>query len=182
MRLKKALKVKPQKLELYNTGDKVFYKFGIDPQWHGPGTIIGTDNKVIFLRHGGNVISTSQTRLMKAGDEFYTNSSCPKPPEVRLEKEKKSFLINENTDMVDEDSDDDLDTDIPEDQNHQILPIESSLDPVRDVGRIDCTPIEEIEPTPFEITRNSKETRLPKKDDWIEYKSKDETTWYRAKI
>ena len=62
LRLKKALKVKPQRLELYNTGDRVFYKFGIDPQWHGPGTIIGTDNKMIF-------ISTSQTRLMRVGDK-----------------------------------------------------------------------------------------------------------------
>ena len=64
-RLKKALKVRAQKMEHYVTGEKVFYKFGADPRWHGPGTIIGTDNKVIFLRHGGNIISTSQSRIMK---------------------------------------------------------------------------------------------------------------------
>ena len=28
--------------------------------------VLGTDNKVIFLRHGGNVISTSQSRVIKA--------------------------------------------------------------------------------------------------------------------
>ena len=64
IRLKKALKVHPQKMELYNTGDRVFYRFGMDTEWHG--TVIGMDNKVIFIRHGGNVISTSQSRLIKA--------------------------------------------------------------------------------------------------------------------
>ena len=69
LRLKKALRVKPQPMEHYSSGDKVFYKFGTDSRWHGPGTIIGTDNKVIFLRHSGNVISTSQSRIIKADIE-----------------------------------------------------------------------------------------------------------------
>ena len=55
-RLKKALKVKPQRMVVFENGDKVFYKFGTDTRWHGPGTVIGTDNKVIFIRHGGNVV------------------------------------------------------------------------------------------------------------------------------
>ena len=38
-RLKKALKVRGQKMEYYATGEKVFYKFGSDPRWHGPGDI-----------------------------------------------------------------------------------------------------------------------------------------------
>ena len=64
-RLRKALRVKPPKLDIYENGDRVFYKFGTDTRWHGPGTVIGTDNKVIFIRHRGNVISTSQSRIIK---------------------------------------------------------------------------------------------------------------------
>ena len=29
-RLKKALKVKPQKIDFYQTGDRLFYKFGLE--------------------------------------------------------------------------------------------------------------------------------------------------------
>ena len=88
-RLKKALKVRPQTMVNYVTGEKVFYKFGTDPRWHGPGTIIGTDNKVIFLRHGGNIISTSQSRIMKA--QGYSLESTDQQNNKNVEPEAKQI-------------------------------------------------------------------------------------------
>ena len=104
-RLKKALKVKPQRLELYNHGDRVFYKFGTDGQWHGPGTVIGTDNKVIFIRHGGNVISTSQTRLMRANMEDHRELLQKELSKPEL-KDKESLPSEDKLgDLEDDDSD-----------------------------------------------------------------------------
>ena len=65
-RLQRAMQVKPSPLEYYETGDMVYYRFGKDPRWHGPGRIVGQENKVVLIRHGGHIISTSQTRVFRA--------------------------------------------------------------------------------------------------------------------
>ena len=65
-RLKEAMQVRPSPLEHYAPGTPVYYRFGRDPRWHGPGKVVGQDNKVILIRHGGHVISTSQTRVFKS--------------------------------------------------------------------------------------------------------------------
>ena len=65
-RLKRAMKVAPSPLEYYPPGTEVFYKYGNDSKWHGPGKIVGQDNKVVLIRHGGHIISTSQTRVFRA--------------------------------------------------------------------------------------------------------------------
>ena len=64
-RLKDAMQVRPSPLEHYEPGDSVYYRFGRDPRWHGPGRVVGQENKVIMIRHGGHIISTSQTRVFK---------------------------------------------------------------------------------------------------------------------
>ena len=64
-RLALAMKAQESPLVKYNTGDTVYYKFGVDPGWHGPGKIVGQDNKVVFIRHGGRIIVSSQSRLHK---------------------------------------------------------------------------------------------------------------------
>ena len=51
-RLKKALEVRPPKLDYYERGERVFYKQGTDPHWHGPGNVVAQDNKIVFIRHG----------------------------------------------------------------------------------------------------------------------------------
>ena len=64
-RLKKALNTRVPNLDRYQPGERVFYKFGKDPWWHGPGNVVAQDNKVIFIRHGGSIISTSPSRVQK---------------------------------------------------------------------------------------------------------------------
>ena len=49
-RVRRALLKKiTMKTEVYNQGDKVFFRRGNDRKWHGPGTVIGVDGKVIFV-------------------------------------------------------------------------------------------------------------------------------------
>ena len=56
--------------EVFNPGDKVFSKRGNDNKWHGLGTVIGIDGKVIFVKHGRLYITCSPTRLIKANKVF----------------------------------------------------------------------------------------------------------------
>ena len=53
------------KLEKYNQGDLVYYKFGLNPDWQGPGRVVVQDNKLIFVRHGRNIIVSSLSRISK---------------------------------------------------------------------------------------------------------------------
>ena len=42
--------------EKFMTGDKVYYKKPDSVQWKGPGTVIGQDSVVVFIRHGGSCV------------------------------------------------------------------------------------------------------------------------------
>ncbi len=50
-------------------GDKVYYKRVDCPEWKGPGTVIGQDGAVVFVRHGGTCIRVHRLRLRKVNTE-----------------------------------------------------------------------------------------------------------------
>ena len=56
-------------------GDSVYYKRpdGKSKDWHGPATVIGTDSKIVFIRHGGQVLRVSPIHLRAVVD----NSQVP---------------------------------------------------------------------------------------------------------
>ena len=54
-------------------GDQVYYKFGRDPGWQGPGRVVAQDNKLVFIRHGRNIIVSSLARISKV----FPNHSTP---------------------------------------------------------------------------------------------------------
>ena len=56
-RIRRALRhpVRATKVE-FNQGDKVFYKRDNSNRWRGPGSIIGVDRKVTFIKHGSRLI------------------------------------------------------------------------------------------------------------------------------
>ena len=49
--------------EKYKTGDKVY--FLRDNQWKGPGTVIGQDSVVVFIRYGGTYVRVHESRIMR---------------------------------------------------------------------------------------------------------------------
>ena len=64
-RLREAMKAQESHLDKFETGDNVCYKFGKDSRWHGPGKVVGQENKIIYIKHGGHIISTSQSRVYR---------------------------------------------------------------------------------------------------------------------
>ena len=97
--------------EPYNQGDKVYYKRGKDNKWHGPGTVIGVDGKVIFVKHGRLHITASPSRLIKANHVFKSYGSVIDslgPQQESLTKKKNDVSSLRKVD--EESEDDDLST------------------------------------------------------------------------
>ena len=80
-RLREAMKVPESHLERYENGENVCYKFGKDSRWHGPGKVIGQENKIIYIKHGGHIISTSQSRVYRhRGERQMVQARAPGQP------------------------------------------------------------------------------------------------------
>ena len=62
-------KVRPTRVENLVNGDNVYYKRNDSAKWHGPGVVIGIDNKQVLVRHGGTVVRVHTARLAGASSE-----------------------------------------------------------------------------------------------------------------
>ena len=51
------------KMVFVEQGDEVYYRMGLEPEWKGPGRVIGQDGKQIFIRHGRSYIIASPARI-----------------------------------------------------------------------------------------------------------------------
>ena len=78
-RIRRALRSKVRASEqVYKPKDKVYYKREGFKEWLGPGSVIGQEGKVIFVRHGGQVVRVSANRLVKANDVDFGNQDSLK--------------------------------------------------------------------------------------------------------
>ena len=65
-RIRRALSTKVRAAEeIYETGDRVYYKREGKERWLGPATVVFQDGKVVFVRHGGIFVRVSPNRLNK---------------------------------------------------------------------------------------------------------------------
>lgn len=70
-RVKRALRHQVRAVEeVFNPGDKVYYKRDNSHRWRGPGKVLGQDNKIVFVRHGDQLVRVSTCRLVRVGQEF----------------------------------------------------------------------------------------------------------------
>ena len=98
----------------FNNGDTVYYKRNSDNDWHGPGTIIGIDGKVVLVRHGGNVLRVSPCHLTKVNKE----NSRLLPKEI--------LIVPDEADQPKASIPELLDIDIAV-NNHVTVPVESPI-------------------------------------------------------
>ena len=62
----RALRTKVRAAEdIYENGDRVYYKRKGKERWLGPATVVFQDGKVVFVRHGGIFVRVSPNRLNK---------------------------------------------------------------------------------------------------------------------
>ena len=54
--------------QVFENGDRVFYKREGKERWLGPGKVVFQDGKVVFVRHGGVFVRVSPNRLQKVNN------------------------------------------------------------------------------------------------------------------
>ena len=66
-KLQRALRhqIRPTLGVQYSNGDMVFYKRNEQDRWMGPGTVIGSENKQVLVKHGGSYVRVHPYRLQK---------------------------------------------------------------------------------------------------------------------
>ena len=68
-RIRRALRHKVRASEqVFENGDRVFYKREGKERWLGPGKVVFQDGKVVFVRHGGVFVRVSPNRLQKVNN------------------------------------------------------------------------------------------------------------------
>ena len=70
-RIRRALRNKVRASEqVFEHGDRVFYKREGKERWLGPGKVVFQDGKVVFVRHGGVFVRVSPNRLQKVNSNL----------------------------------------------------------------------------------------------------------------
>ena len=56
--------------DICEPGDKVYYKRPDGQEWKGPGTVIGQDGPLVFVRHGGSLVRVHKCRLRNLSEKI----------------------------------------------------------------------------------------------------------------
>lgn len=67
--------------ENFNPKERVFYKRDHTSKWLGPARVILQDGRIVFLRHGGNIVRVSTSRLVKdlaISSDTSSDTTCEK--------------------------------------------------------------------------------------------------------
>ena len=94
-RLQKALTITHAgKMVFVKEGEWVYYRMGEDPDWQGPGRVMGQDGKLIFIRHGRNYIVASPSRVMKTKPDFELQQVTGQNDEIPNKQENSNSQPN----------------------------------------------------------------------------------------
>ena len=94
-KLQRALRhqIRPSIGATYNNGDRVLYKREQIDRWMGPGSVIGSENKQILVKHGGTYVRVHPCRIM-----HYNSNPIYMPAESRPEAtdQNQTFTLENN--------------------------------------------------------------------------------------
>ena len=82
--------------QVFENGDRVFYKREGKERWLGPGKVVFQDGKVVFVRHGGVFVRVSPNRLQKVNS--YLTDEDERKTQHSIE-EKHDNTNDENQEM-----------------------------------------------------------------------------------
>lgn len=76
-KIKQAIKAQTRNVysENIENNDVVYYKRNDCKRWRGPATVIGTEGKLVFVRHGGYVVRCHRVHVLKVNDLYSKDKS-----------------------------------------------------------------------------------------------------------
>ena len=97
-RIRRALWNKVRASEqIFENGERVFYKCEGKERWLGPGTVVFQDEKVVFVRHGSVFVRVSPNRLQQKVKSYLTDENEKKIEHSIEERQDKKKDDNEKT-------------------------------------------------------------------------------------
>ena len=88
-RIKRALKsrISSYTEEHFQTEDKVYFKENDKIQWSGPGTVIGQQGKIVFLKYGNQLRRVHISRVIPVGNEFKKVNEVGEEKDIKMKPE-----------------------------------------------------------------------------------------------
>ena len=156
----------------YQTGDQVYYKKKDSTHWKGPGTVIGYDNKQVFVRLGQSINRINPCNLQLINK--------PESNENKRDEIISDVITNENQANKDSDVDDmmKLQKEAPQSQENLAEPDENVVDKLADmINQIDLDTDDENNRNLIKLTGV-----IPSLKSKITYEDPDTNEWRKAMI
>ena len=170
--------------KVYSSGDKVFYKRDDSIKWHGPGVVIGQQNKEVIVKHGHEICRVHPCRIIHTSAVRYRSDNSEKPngPEEnddnssviavpRISNEVMEDVINQvhSNDIIESrDHADGL-------QKEDAISSKATLDSAQ--PSVEMTPID-LNEVPAVSSVKIKDKLYPKIKQKIRLKKMNQTVWY----
>ena len=178
--------------EFFCNGDKVFFKRDDCNQWRGPGSVIGQDGKIVFIRYGEQLVRVASCRLVKINNEQYEQSTPEhhsNDDQVSNNPDIQRNVVTNSLDIEDiENATENLTTEPlifgkESLSQHELVSAVKAGNEISFDDDISCEIC--IQPTTGTSSGNSNEVtpcKLPKVGDYIKYKLPENEDWIEAKI
>ena len=165
-RIRRALRNKVRASEqVFEHGDRIFYKKEGRERWLGPGKVVFQDGKVVFVRHGAVFVRVSPNRLQKVNKWLDSTG-------------ENDVRENQNAD-VGANAQPEIENTIDQQMISEELPARRLNDDLQ-------TRFEEIPMAGLDRDRQIQDTRMDRKilkpNDNIQYKIQDDDGWIHAKV
>ncbi|CAG2190172.1 unnamed protein product [Mytilus edulis] len=192
-RIRRALRHKIRASgECFQHGDKVYYKRDDDNKWKGPGTVLGQDGKVVFVRHGSIYVRVHPCRLIRCGIEFNdmpckqlnVNKNNVQPVRVKIhqtaiydsddEEENNNRNVEQNIEEQEpvQNENDQQNIQLPQMQNDDNEQVEQNIAPGAAFDNLE----QPVRP------KDNKTKDIPHVGENIVNKMKENDTWVKAKV
>ena len=94
-RIRRALRHNVRVSEvMFQPGERVFYKRDDSNRWRGPGKVIGQDGKVVFIRHGSQLVRVATCRIIKTNN--HVNGLDKQCAETKDEGDKQNEVTTKD--------------------------------------------------------------------------------------
>ena len=192
-RIHRALKHKVRvSNEFFCNGDKVFFKRDDFNRCRGPGTVIGQDGKIVFIRYGEQLVRVASCRLVKINNEQYEQSTPEhhsNDDQVRNNPDVQRNVVTNSLEIEDSENATENPKTEPLIFGKETLSRHEPVSAVKAGNEIsfddDISSEIHIQPTTGTSSSNSNEVtpcKLPKAGDYIKYKLSENEDWIEAKI
>ncbi|KAG1681910.1 Retrovirus-related Pol polyprotein from transposon RE2 [Nymphon striatum] len=171
----------------YQHGDRVYYKRDDDNRWKGPGTVLGQDGKVVFVRHGSIYVRVHPCRLIRCGTEFSEGKSTQQADSQQL----RSTITQ--TEIINSDDAEEKNNRGDQQNREDQVPLQNDDEYQQYIQppKIENDENEHQDHAPEGVVdnsgqivsqRNQQANNIPHVGDEIVYRTKENDTWVKAKV